>query len=195
MSRESNMLAATTRAGRMLDLLSEASGWYRVAALARGSLVVWGATVKSPSRLLLGRDVLVQRGAILHAGGKRWCRFAGHIRLGDGVRIGPDCIVYGAGGVDLGAHVHLGPGVKLMSQSGRHSANRETSEPDYNFEPIAIGPGSWIGAGAVVLGGSTIGRCVSVAPNSVVSGNIPDHAVVVGNPGRVMYYNRGNGDE
>jgi acetyltransferase-like isoleucine patch superfamily enzyme len=188
-------LPPSTAAGRLLDLVSELGGAYRLSALLRGSLVAWSASVKSPSRLLLGRDVVVQQGAILHAGGKAWCRYAGHIRLGDGVRIGPGCVVYGAGGIDLGRHVHLGPGAKLMSQAGRHTPNRETARPDYNFEPIAIGDGTWIGAGAVVLGGATLGRCVTVAPNSVVSGNVPDYAVVVGNPGRVVFLNSGASDD
>lgn len=188
-------MAPSTAWSRALDAVSELTGWYRLSALVHGSLVAWSAKVKSPSRLYLGLDVVVQQGAILHAGGKAWCKYSGHIRLGDGVRIGPGCVVYGAGGVDLAPHVHLGPGAKLMSQAGRHSLNRETAEPDYNFEAITIGAGSWIGAGAVVLSGARLGRCVTVAPNSVASGEIPDFAVVAGNPGRVMFYNAGASDD
>lgn len=192
MTMGTSNIATTTRARRMLDRLSELTGWYRLAALSQGNLIAFGVVVKSPSRLKMGRGVQVQRGSLLHAGGKAWCGYAGHIHLRDGVRIGPHCVVYGAGGVEMGEHSHLGPGVKLMSQSGRHSENRMSDAPDYNFDPIRIGPGTWIGAGAVVLGGSRIGRCVSIGPNAVVSGDIPDFAVVVGNPGRVMFLNSGN---
>lgn len=183
--------ARTGLISRCLEFLSEWTGAYRVQALFRGSFIALGAVVKSPSRLRLGRRVHIQRGAILHGGGRAWCGYAGFIRLADGVRIGPLCAVYGAGGVELGEYTHLGPGVKLMSQSGRHSERRLGEHPDYSFEPIRIGPGTWVGAGAVVLGGTTIGRCVSIGPNAVVSGNIPDFAVVMGNPGRVMFYNDG----
>lgn len=194
MNTEIPNAVASSRMRRCADFVSELAGWYRIQALARGNVIATGAYVKSPSRLCMGRDVHIQRGAMLHAGGKAWSGFCGHIRLADGVRIGPYCALYGAGGIDIGEHTHLGPGVKLMSQSGRHSDRRESSSPDYNLESISIGSGTWLGAGAVVLGGSRIGRCASIGPNSVVSGVIPDYAVVVGNPGRVMFYNTGKSD-
>jgi acetyltransferase-like isoleucine patch superfamily enzyme len=167
----------------------ELSGTYRLPALARGSMVAWSARVKTPSRLHMGRNCTIQRGAIVHCGGKAWCGYGGHVNLGEGVVIGPYCVVYGAAGIDLDDFVHLGPGVKLMSQSGLHDRNRLGPRPSYKLEPISIGAGSWIGAGAVVLGGTKIGRCVTVAPNSVVGGDVPDYAVVAGNPSRAIIRN------
>jgi len=174
---------------RLLDLVSEVTGAYRLFALRKGNMIAFSARVKSPSRLLPGSNVTIQQGSILHCGGKAWSGFRGYIRLGNGVKIGPYCVVYGAGGVELEDLVHLGPGVKLMSQAGKHDAMRLTPTPNYLLESIHIGAGSWIGAGAVILGGSQIGRCVSVAPNSVISGVVPDYAVVVGNPSRVVFKN------
>lgn len=173
----------------LLDVVSEISGAYRLAALWRHSLIALTAKVKSPSRLRLGRRVSVQKGSILHCGGKAWSDGLGYVRLGNGVAIGPYCILYGAGGIDIEENVHFGPGVKLMSQAGRHDAKRLGPDPTYNLAPIRIGAGSWVGAGAVILGGSTLGRCVNVAPNSVVAGVVPDYAVVAGNPGRVVMKN------
>lgn len=176
----------STRLRRFLDLVSELTGFYRLSAFLRGNSIALGAKVRSPSRLISGKDVLIQGGAILHAGGKSWCNYQGSIVLGEGVRIGPYCVIYGAGGVQLGERTHLGPGVKLMSQAGRHSPKRMTSTPDYSFKPIVVGPGCWIGAGAVLLGGVRLGANVSVAPNSVVFQDVPDFAVVAGNPARVV---------
>ena len=173
----------------MLDAVSEITGAYRLAALRLHSVIALTAKVKSPSRLRLGKRVSVQRGSILHCGGKAWSDGKGQVQLGNGVAIGPYCILYGAGGIDIEEHVHLGPGVKLMSQAGRHDIKRLGPDPTYNLASIRIGAGSWIGAGAVILGGSTLGRCVNVAPNSVVAGAIPDYAIVAGNPGRVMMKN------
>jgi acetyltransferase-like isoleucine patch superfamily enzyme len=174
---------------RWTDLISEITGAYRLSALSKRGVIALSAQVKSPSRLFLGRDVSIQRGAILHCGGKKWSGYAGYVRLQDGVRIGPYCVIYGAGGVEFGEHVHLGPGVKVMSQAGKHDVNRLTSSPTYSLGPVKIGTGSWVGAGAVILEGSEIGRCVSVAPNAVISGVIPDFAVVAGNPARVVFKN------
>lgn len=174
---------------RLLDIGAELIGIYRFSALGIGNIIAISARVKSPSRLILGRNVTIQQGTILHCGGKAWSGYRGYIRLGNGVKIGPYCVIYGAGGIELEDYVHLGPGVKLMSQAGKHDIKRLTANPNYLLDAIQIGDGSWIGAGAVVLGGTRIGRCVSVAPNSVVSGIIPDYAVVVGNPCRIIFKN------
>jgi hypothetical protein len=51
---------------------------------------------------------------------------------------------------------------------------------------VEIGPGCWIGTGAVILPGARIGRNVVVAAGAVVRGAVPDHAVVAGAPARVV---------
>jgi len=51
---------------------------------------------------------------------------------------------------------------------------------------VRIGAGSWIGHGAVVLPGATIGRHVAIGANSVVTGDIPDFCVAVGSPARII---------
>jgi acetyltransferase-like isoleucine patch superfamily enzyme len=172
-----------------IDAVSELTGAYRIVALRRHCVIGLSAQVKTPSRLWMGRSVSIQSGAIVHCGGKDWSDFQGYVRIGTGVAIGPNCVLYGAGGIELGDYVHLGPGAKLMSQSGRHDGNRLTANPTFQLAPIHVGAGSWIGAGAVILGGSRLGECVSVAPNSVVSGEVPSNAIVVGNPARVILIN------
>jgi acetyltransferase-like isoleucine patch superfamily enzyme len=52
--------------------------------------------------------------------------------------------------------------------------------------PVRIGAGCWLGHGAVVLPGTTIGRPVVVAAGSVVRGEIPDRCVVAGAPARIV---------
>ncbi len=187
-------LPASTPTKRLIDLLQEICGIYRLRLAFRGGLIALSASVKSPSRLSVGRDVLIQKGSIIHCGGKAWSGFLGHVHLSDGVRVGPYCVIYGAGGVNLGRHVHLGPGVKIMSQSGRHDQARLSRNPNFKFGRVNVGEGTWIGAGAVLLGDTHIGRCVSIAPNSVVSGTVPDFAVVAGSPARIVFMNTPIGD-
>ncbi len=52
--------------------------------------------------------------------------------------------------------------------------------------PVRIGSGSWLGHGALVLGGATIGEHVVVGAGAVVTGDLPDYSVAVGNPARVI---------
>ncbi len=51
---------------------------------------------------------------------------------------------------------------------------------------MRIGAGSWLGHGALVLGGANIGEHVVVGAGAVVTGDLPDYSVAVGNPARVI---------
>src|SRR3712207_9214092 len=53
-------------------------------------------------------------------------------------------------------------------------------------QPVRVGRGSWLGHGAVILPGATIGRQCVVAAGSVVRGDVPDHSVVAGVPAKVI---------
>lgn len=52
--------------------------------------------------------------------------------------------------------------------------------------PITIGPDCWIGGNVIILPGVTIGKGVTVGAGSVVTKDVPDYVVVVGNPARVI---------
>lgn len=52
--------------------------------------------------------------------------------------------------------------------------------------PVSIGEDSFIGAGAIVLPGTSIGRNCIIGAGAVVKGVIPDHSVVIGNPAKVI---------
>lgn len=141
--------------------------------------------VKSPHRLELGSNVTIQSDVLIHCGGRAWCDYRGKVAIGNNSVIGPCCILYGAGEINIGPYVHFGPGAMVMSQSGVPNDRQLTSTPSYSFEPVVIGNGCWIGAGAVILGGTTLGdRCI-VAPNSVVKGHYPAQTTLIGNPARI----------
>jgi acetyltransferase-like isoleucine patch superfamily enzyme len=60
--------------------------------------------------------------------------------------------------------------------------------------PVSIGVGSWVGTGAIILPGTTIGRNVVVAAGSVVRGCVPDRCVVAGVPARIVKRYAGSGE-
>jgi maltose O-acetyltransferase len=55
---------------------------------------------------------------------------------------------------------------------------------------VVLGSGVWIGAGAVILGGTTLGNNCTVGPNSVVMGNYPAGTSLIGNPARAVLRRR-----
>jgi acetyltransferase-like isoleucine patch superfamily enzyme len=89
------------------------------------------------------------------------------IVIGDDVWFGKDVFVSDA------SHGYQDPETPIGRQFGSHL-------------PVSIGSGSWIGHGAILLPGTTIGRNVVVAAGSVVRGDVPDLSVVAGVPARVV---------
>jgi acetyltransferase-like isoleucine patch superfamily enzyme len=117
----------------------------------------------------------------------------GRIDIGDDVYIGDDCIVSCADRVSIGAGVLLGHGVQIFDNnshptdvSARIADWRAITDGGQRGEiraaPVAIGPGAWIGFGAFVLKGVTIGAEAIVGAGSVVTRDVPPSAIVAGNP-------------
>lgn len=90
------------------------------------------------------------------------------------VKIGKYCILNTASSVDheciIGDNVHVGPGAKLAGC-------------------ITVGDNSFIGTNATVLPRIIIGKNVIIGAGAVVTKNVPDNAVIVGNPGRQLIKN------
>lgn len=109
------------------------------------------------------------------------------VRIGDRAMIGRGSHIVGHQSIDIGDDVMTGPYVYITDQ------NHSYADPDLPIgrqwpvnDAVAIGPGCWIGAGAVILPGAHLGRNVTVAAGAVVRGDIPDHSVVAGAPARVV---------
>ncbi|NGO68367.1 acyltransferase [Streptomyces boncukensis] len=109
------------------------------------------------------------------------------LRLGDGVVLGRGSHVVAETRVRIGDEVFCGPYVYITSTNHSYDdPERPVGKQWPRTEPVEIGAGSWLGAGAVVLPGARLGRNVVVAAGAVVRGEVPDHAVVAGAPARVV---------
>lgn len=144
----------------------------------------------SPQNLVLGKNVLIQKGTILHCGGKSWSNYQGKIILGDNCQIGPYSILYGAGGIEMKKGSGIAMGVRILAQGGDLSRfeGRDLSDSaiPLKFGKIVIEEGVWISANAIVLLGVTIGRGAGVAPGAIVHKNIPPFKKVVAPPARII---------
>ena len=79
----------------------------------------------------------------------------------------------------------IGPNVVIAT--GGHPILPELRKKGYQFNaPIHIGENCWIGAGAIILPGITIGKNVVVGAGSVVTKDLPDNIVAVGNPCKIL---------
>lgn len=85
----------------------------------------------------------------------------------------------------VGDYTMIGPNVVIATAG--HPIMPELREKGYQYNmPVYIGKNCWLGAGVVVLPGITIGNNVVVGAGSVVTKDIPDDVVAVGNPCKVL---------
>lgn len=85
----------------------------------------------------------------------------------------------------VGDHTMIGPNVTLATAG--HPINAELRSRNYQYNmPIHIGRNCWLGAGVIVLPGITIGDNVVVGAGSIVTKDLPDNVVAVGNPCHVL---------
>ena len=109
------------------------------------------------------------------------------LRIGDGCLLGRGATVTAHCEIVIGDAVWMGDGVYITDQNhGWSDPDRPIGAQAQEPRPVHIGDGSWIGKGAVILPGASIGeRCV-VAAGAVVTAPVPDHTVVGGVPARVL---------
>jgi acetyltransferase-like isoleucine patch superfamily enzyme len=111
--------------------------------------------------------------------------FVGEPVIGEGTWIGPFCLIDGSGGLVIGRGCDVSAGVQIYTHSSARRCVTNRGE-DIDRAPVAIGDNTFIGANAVVLMGVAIGsRCV-IGAGAVVTSDVPDGAVVVGVPARVV---------
>ena len=85
------------------------------------------------------------------------------------------------GGIIIEDDVMLAANVQLLSNN-----HDEYNRQIITCEEILIKKGAWIGAGATILAGITIGKYAIVGAGAIVTKDVPDYAVVVGTPAKVI---------
>ena len=110
------------------------------------------------------------------------------LRFGDNCSIGRNSFFVSRVGIDVGDDVTMGPNVYVTDHNHRYDDISLPIKQQWMTEaPVTIGPGCWLGAGAVILPGARLGRNVVVAAGSVVrAGSYPDFSVIAGVPAKVV---------
>ncbi|MBD1577535.1 MULTISPECIES: sugar O-acetyltransferase [Vibrio] len=113
------------------------------------------------------------------------CDIGQNFTIGKGGFINYGLTVLDIAPVTIGDHVLIAPNVQLCAASHPILLS-ERIQPFACGEPISIGDCVWIGAGSIVLGGVTIGSNSVIGAGSVVTKDIPDNVIAVGNPCKVI---------
>lgn len=109
--------------------------------------------------------------------------FGQFIRLGKNVFINHACSFLDIGGITIEDDVMIGPSVNLTSENHPLDPSDRTT---VLMQPIVIKRNAWIGAGATILPGVTVGENSIVAAGAVVSRDVPTNTVVAGVPAKVV---------
>jgi acetyltransferase-like isoleucine patch superfamily enzyme len=134
----------------------------------------------------IGSDSIVMHGAILHVYNFRNLPHAG-IHIGAQCLIGEYSVIRGQGGVTLGDRVYTSPFSQIIAVNHVFDdPNRPFIDQGITAQGIVIEDDVWIGSEAVITDGVRIGRGAVVAAGSVVTSDVPAHAVVGGVPARVL---------
>lgn len=109
--------------------------------------------------------------------------FGKFTKVGKGVFINFGCTFLDRGGITLEDDVFIGPNAQLVTEN---HPEQPSERHNVYAKPITIRRGAWIGAGAIVLPGVTVGEHSIVAAGAIVTKDVPDNMIVAGNPARVM---------
>lgn len=112
-----------------------------------------------------------------------YINYGKHIKIGKNVFINFNCCILDLGGITIDDDVFIAPNVNLLSEGHPVSPKDRHS---LKVGHIHLKKNAWIGAGAIILPGITIGENSVVAAGSVVSKVIPDNTIVGGIPAKII---------
>lgn len=172
--------------------------WQKKATIAMSATIASEAILENalndPSRIIIGNKCLIKGYLLVFNHG-------GRIEIGEDCFIGPGSRVWSAKSIEIGNRVLIAHNVNIHDNNSHPMDSRKRhedfchilksgfqSENSLNEKPILIKDDAWIGYNSIIMKGVTIGKGVIVGAGSFVKEDIPDYAVVVGNPARVIKY-------
>jgi len=113
------------------------------------------------------------------------CDYGYNIRLGRNCFINYTCVFLHCAPIEIGDDLQMAPAAQLYTAT--HPLDRATRVAGWeSAKPIRVGSSVWIGGGAIVLPGVTIGDGCVVGAGSVATRDLPPDTLALGNPARIV---------
>jgi len=131
--------------------------------------------------IVIGNHVIINRNCIVTSK-------SGKIKIGAGTSLGSNSVIASLSGVELGDDVIMA-GNCYLSAGAYHYKDKSLpimSQGTYSKGPIIIKNHAWIGTGAIILDGVTVGEGAVIGAGAVVTKDVPDFAIVAGVPAKVL---------
>lgn len=111
------------------------------------------------------------------------CDYGYNISVGDGVFMNFNCVILDVVAVTIGERTQIGPAVQILAADHPRDPALRAKMLEFG-RPVTIGANVWIGGGAIILPGVSIGDDALIGAGSVVTRDVPPGAIVAGNPAR-----------
>ncbi|HEX6472216.1 MAG TPA: DapH/DapD/GlmU-related protein [Streptosporangiaceae bacterium] len=172
------------------EITPDTPAGFRFRRFGEGACIAFPVgTVFGERWIEVGAHTLIAPHVTLSAGFAPGLDLGSHpiVRIGSGCSIGRGNGIIGHQSIEIGNDVFTGPNVYITDQNHTYQdpglpIGRQWPRND----PVVIGDGCWIGAGAIILPGARLGRNVAVAGGAVVRGEFPDHCVIAGVPAKAV---------
>lgn len=113
------------------------------------------------------------------------CDYGYNIHLGADVFLNYNCVILDVVEVAIGDGTQIGPAVQIYTADHPRDPQLRRSGAEFG-RPVRIGSNVWIGGGAILLPGVSVGDDALIGAGSVVTRDVPAGATVVGNPARII---------
>lgn len=131
------------------------------------------------------KDILGKTGENVFVEQPFHCDYGKNIEVGDNFFANYNCTILDVGKVTIGKNVQFAPNVAIYTAG--HPIHPDSRNSGYEYGlPVTIGDNVWIGGSVVINPNITIGNNVVIGSGSVVTKNVPDNVIAVGNPCRVI---------
>ncbi len=113
------------------------------------------------------------------------CDYGYNIGIGSGVFLNFGCVILDVVKVEIGDMTQIGPCVQILTADHPRDPKLRAQMLEFG-RPVEIGGNVWIGGGAIILPGVTIGDHAVIGAGSVVTRDVPAQRTAVGNPARIL---------
>lgn len=131
------------------------------------------------------QDVLGELGADAHIRAPFHCDYGYNIRVGAATFVNFGCVMLDVVPITIGARVQIASGVQLLAADHPLDAVERASGRE-SGAPITVGDDVWLGGGAILCPGVSVGPRTVVGAGAIVTSDLPADVVAVGNPARVV---------
>lgn len=111
-----------------------------------------------------------------------------NVKLGTSVSFGGNVLLYAVAPIVIGDYSMLA--VNTIVHTATHNSELHPMWMERINRPVSIGKHVWIGVGAIICPGVRIGDYSIIGAGSVITKHVPDCAVVVGNPARILRFRK-----